>query len=271
MGINKVTQIDDHTWAIEEFNGTVYGFLLEGEDYAMLIDTGLGFCNYKKYVKQLTHKPVEVVNTHGHLDHVSQNQAFRCHMHPADAAVLAEHRSHDLRLGFIKDLLKGANLPEAVLDSKLVALLFKKITDLPKTLPFLPVQDGDTFDLGGRTLQVIHVPGHTPGSIVLLDVERRWLFSGDMVCDEGVLLNFPESCSVQTFKDSMLKLKSLSDQWDTIYPAHHIKPIDNSFIDEYIACAEEVLSGQVTEEEQAAPIIMHKRGTIALAYTPDKL
>ena len=86
-----------------------------------------------------------------------------------------------------------------------------------------------TLDLGGRTLQIIHTPGHTQGSICILDVERRWLFSGDTICDEGVLLHFDHSCSVAVFKQSVEKLKARSSEWDKIWPCHHLKPIDNSF------------------------------------------
>ena len=98
------------------------------------------------------------------------------------------------------------------------------------------------LDLGGRTLEVICTPGHTPGSVCLLDIERRQLFSGDTVCDEGVLLNLDHSTSVETFKESILRLKAASERFGPIWPAHHALPLDHSWMDEYIHCADQILA-----------------------------
>ncbi|MBR4393502.1 MAG: MBL fold metallo-hydrolase [Oscillospiraceae bacterium] len=271
MAKNRITAIDENTWCIEESNGMVYGFLLAGRDRAVLLDTGFGTCDYKKMAASVTALPVDVINTHGHLDHVSQNYAFdRAYLHPADETVFREHTDAAMRLGYIRMLLREAKLPAFLVDSGLVKLLTKKVCEIPAKDNRLPLRDGEEFDLGGRTLRIIYTPGHTPGSVCVLDAEKRRLFSGDTVCDEGVLLNFDHSCSVKTFRESIEKLKSMSDQWDEIWPAHHLKPIDNSFLDLYLTCTDGILAG--AEKEKDVPgLLVREKGRIKLCYTADKL
>ena len=271
MGRNKVVRLDDNTWSIEELNGAVYAFLLVGSERAVLLDTGFATCDYRKYAQELTKLPIDVINTHGHLDHVGQNWAFdKVYIHEADIELCAEHSDGAVRLAYLQSLLEEAKLPKWLAHSRIVARLLHKYSYIPEKKDLIPIQDGDTFDLGGRTLQIIHTPGHTHGSICILDVERRWLFSGDTICDEGVLLHFDHSCSVAVFKQSVEKLKARSSEWDKIWPCHHLKPIDNSFLDEYIACAEEILA-EGKPEGAAEELHLHKRGRIALSYTADKL
>ena len=271
MGRNKVRRIDDSTWSIEELNGMVYGFLLTGKDRAILIDTGFGTCDYKKIVSKLTVLPTDVINTHGHLDHVSQNWAFdRVYIHKDDIAVLKEHSTGKYRLAYLQMLLEEGKVPSKIARSGLVAGVLHKVCYIPTKDNTVFVADGDGIDLGGRTLQIIHTPGHTPGSICILDRERRQLFSGDTICDEGVLLHFDHSCSVTIFKQSCEKLKAMSRNWVNIWPAHHVKPIDNSFIDEYIALAEEIIAKEGVSIEKRE-MRMQKRGRIALSYTTDNI
>lgn len=271
MGLNKVVKLDDHTWSIEELNGMVYAFLLTGRERAVLLDTGFATCDFRNYARKLTSLPIDVINTHGHLDHVGQNWAFeKVYIHEADLALCAEHSDGAVRLSYLQGLLEEAGAPQGIARSGFVAGLLHKFCYIPPKDGLIPIRDGDVFDLGGRTLRIIHTPGHTQGSICVLDVERRWLFTGDTVCDEGVLLHFDHSCSVAVFRESIEKLRKMSRAWEKMWPAHHLKPLDNSFLDAYLACADEILAAGRAE---GAPneIHMHKHGRIALSYTADKL
>ena len=271
MGLNKVSQIDSHTWSIEELNGMVYAFLLVGEKRAVLLDTGFAVCDYKKYAESLTKLPIDVINTHGHLDHIGQNAAFdKVYIHEADMDVYAEHSNGKVRLQYLQELLMEAKVPRKIACSKLTARLLHKFCYIPIKEGMIPIQDNAEFDLGGRTLRVIHTPGHTPGSVCILDVENRRLFSGDTICDEGVLLHFDHSRSVTTFRNSAQKLKSMSGAWDEIWPCHHLKPIGNEFIDEYIACADEIIANPAVEGEGDG-IKLHRRGRIGLSYVTSKI
>ncbi|MBO7373799.1 MAG: MBL fold metallo-hydrolase [Oscillospiraceae bacterium] len=271
MGLNKVVKLDNNTWSIEELGGMVYAFLLVGRERAVLLDTGFATCDFRKYARELTALPIDVINTHGHLDHVGQNWAFeKVYIHEADLALCGEHSDGAVRLSYLQDLLEEAKVPQGLARSKFVARLLHKFCYIPQKKDLIPIHDGEPFDLGGRTLRVIHTPGHTHGSICVLDVERRWLFTGDTVCDEGVLLHFDHSCSVAVFRESIEKLKAQSGAWDKMWPCHHLKPLDNSFLDAYLACADEILAAG-KPDGAAATQYLHQYGRIALSYTADKL
>ena len=271
MSLNKVNRIDEYTWSIEELNGMVYAFLLVGRERAALLDTGFAACDYYKYARSLTALPIDVINTHGHLDHIGQDAAFdRVYIHEADLPVYAEHSDGAVRLEYLRGLLMEAKLPKRLAYSGLTARLLHKFCYIPVKEGLIPIADGAEFDLGGRTLRVIHTPGHTPGSICILDVEKRRLFSGDTICDEGVLLHFDHSESVTTFRESAQKLKDLSGAWNEIWPCHHLKPIGNEFIDEYIACADEIIANPAIEGTGEG-VKIHRRGRIALSYVTSKI
>ena len=133
------------------------GYLVVGRDRACVIDTMNGYNDLHKAVREITDKPLVVVNTHGHPDHIFGNVYFdEAYLSPKDLA-LAE--------SFVSD-------PE------FVAICEKNGVAMP---PFRPIGEGDVLDLGGKTLEVFDLPGHTPGGILLLLREDRILFTGDSV------------------------------------------------------------------------------------------
>lgn len=84
-----------------------YMYLVAGEEKAVLIDTGMGFPGLRQLVERLTDKPVIVLNTHGHLDHIGGNDEFGCiYLHPDDLAVYAEHGMESYRSGVIRDMAR---------------------------------------------------------------------------------------------------------------------------------------------------------------------
>ncbi len=133
------------------------GYIVVGEDRAAVIDTMNGFNDLHKVVRDITDKPVIVINTHGHPDHIYGNIYFdEAYLNPKDnemASMFAKEPE------FIDEIQKyGLSMP-----------------------PFKPIRGGDVIDLGGKTLEVYDLPGHTPGGIVLLLKEDRILFTGDSV------------------------------------------------------------------------------------------
>ncbi len=133
------------------------GYLVIGKDKACVIDTMNGYNDLKSVVRGITDKPVFVINTHGHPDHIYGNVYFdQAFLHPADLP-LAESFTED---------------PE------FIDFCEKNHLRMP---PFYDVREGDVFDLGGRHLEVYDLPGHTPGGIVLLLREDRILFTGDSI------------------------------------------------------------------------------------------
>ena len=131
------------------------GYLVIGDDKACMIDTMNGYNDLNRAVREITDKPVFVINTHGHPDHIFGNIYFsQAYLHPADlelARMFAE-------------------------EPEFVRICEENHFSMP---PFSEVREGDVFDLGGRHLEVYELPGHTPGGIVLLLREDRILFTGD--------------------------------------------------------------------------------------------
>jgi glyoxylase-like metal-dependent hydrolase (beta-lactamase superfamily II) len=156
-------------------------FLVLGTRSALLIDTGLGEKGLDAVAASITDLPVTVVNTHGHEDHAGGNRFFDtiC-AHPGDMDTVARFSPG------------------------------KKITE---------VKEGFSFDLGGRSLSVIETPGHTRGSICLLDAANRIIFTGDN--NNGhVWLFLYESLPVETYLASLERLMARSGEFDVIYPGH---------------------------------------------------
>ena len=84
----RATEIAEKSWKIENAcceSSYALCYLVEGRDYALLIDTILGIGNLKAFCETLTDKPIRLVNTHSHSDHVGGNFFFdHCYMHPRD-------------------------------------------------------------------------------------------------------------------------------------------------------------------------------------------
>lgn len=71
---HNIKEIAPNTWCLNEM--AVQSFLVVGEERAALIDTGAGMGNLAKEVKEITDKPLYVLNTHGHVDHAGGNGRF---------------------------------------------------------------------------------------------------------------------------------------------------------------------------------------------------
>lgn len=268
----KVTSIDRETYCIEEDGGIVYGYLLLGSSRAALIDTGVGLLDYKAVTEQLTDLPVDVINTHGHLDHISCNARFHtAYLHPEDEAVYLDHSSYDTRYQYVTNTLREAGIPESQWGLSPIRERIEKQCCMPAADNRRPIRDGDVLNLGGRELEVIHTPGHTPGSVCILDRSRRSLFSGDTVCDLGILLNLDHCCSVETFARSIEVLKARADEYDRIWPAHHKKPIGKDYLQDYELCARQILEAGKNTAADDAQIKAAAFGQVQIAYTTDNV
>ena len=108
----------------------------------------------------------------------------------------------------------------------------------------IPLQEGDIFEVGGYKLEVIWIPGHTPGSIALLDREHKLLFSGDTVQTSCIYM-FGEGRDLAVFKESLVKLDAMRREgvFDTVLPAHGDVFAPADILEDHIALAEDVLSG----------------------------
>jgi len=236
----NITPLDARTWVIEEKTPASQSlcYLLCGEDAALLVDTGMPFGNIKKVANKLTDLPVTAVNTHAHVDHIGSNFRFDdiCY-HEDDREMFALHTDP----AYIGGELAGYALPQKA--AKPFAPFIKLLLTPKDAGNYRYVRDGHVFHLGGRDVEVVHTPGHTPGCICLLDREARMLFTGDSLCEWGILLDLKGCCAPETYLASVRRVKELSPAFDRILPGHHGWPVDKSYTDEFEACAAGILDG----------------------------
>jgi hydroxyacylglutathione hydrolase len=200
-------EIGPDTWAIDDCRQDVI-YLVCGEERALLIDTGWGVGDLPGLVAALTSLPVTVVNTHGHPDHTFGNGQFaRVHIAGEDAAFVRDPPTYETRR-WIWGLLLPKPRPIAF-DSWALSAAETVVS----------IGDGHTFDLGGRQIEAISVPGHTSGSIALLDRETRALFAGDNILSGAIWLHLDESTPLSVFRASLQRLQGL-ETFDAILPAH---------------------------------------------------
>ncbi len=235
-----VRQLNGNTYLIEEKTPINQGlcYLLCGEERALLIDTGLGYRGFKETVMELTKLPVIVANTHAHVDHIGSNHCFgEIWFHEADRPTFALHADPAYTLKLLT-----AEMPAPM--RMLVDVLTRKLRRVDTSGNYHYFGDDKVFQLGGREVEVIWTPGHSPGCVCFLDREARMLFSGDSVCEWGVLLHFEkESCPPKTYLESMERLKALKEAYDAIWPGHHGYPVEKSYVDEYLTCARQIVDG----------------------------
>ncbi len=209
-------------------------YLIEGKNQALLIDGLSGVGSLKSFVRELTDLPVQIVNTHGHVDHCGANFEYgECLIHPADIRLMYDHSDPMMRLNFAKSGSMFRPLPvEPTLEDVIP----------PRAVKTFPIYDGDSLDLGGVTLEVIGVPGHSFGTIVLLDRARRVVYSGD-ACNANTLLFTENSASIEEYRESLLHFKTFQPDFDGMYGGHGPGPVPNTIIDEAIELCEEILKG----------------------------
>ncbi len=204
-------------------NSEVFMDLIVGSHHALLLDTGYGYGDLKAVVRSITDKPLYVVNSHGHVDHACGNAQFGgAYIHPLDMQLCREHNGPEMRMA---ELDVAQVPPDFDLEEHLRL----------GTGELWPVSEGHCFDLGGRTLQVIHLPGHTAGSIGLWCPELRLLWVGDaMNC--FVWLFLPEAQSLSTYIRTLHKAAELP--FTHMLQSHEPDPVPKRRLWDYLDLAE---------------------------------
>lgn len=212
----EAIKIDENTYRIEQ--GFVRFFLFIGGESALLLDAGFGGeKSLKELIGTLTDKPVRLVLTHTDPDHIGYLSEF-------DAAYL---------------------LPEEI------PVLEAMPGGVKSELRIL--SEGDVIDIGGRSFEVLKVPGHTPGSLALLDRAGRILITGDLVSTLPIFL-FGPGRDFDAYVATMERLSGMESEFDLIYPSHGIFPLTPDYIDKLIAAAKKLRAGELPPLDPPMPI-----------------
>ena len=194
-------------------------WLLLGSNSALLFDSGMGVADIGSVVRTYTDKPCTTLASHVHWDHIGGHGSFeKFYVHENEREWI-ESSFPISREDVLAELGKG-ELPYGF-NSKDYTLFQGKASAI--------LRDGDSIDLGGRKLEVIHTPGHSPGHICLWEAERGWLFTGDIVYKGSIYADFP-STDPEALLASIEKIAALPVK--RIFPGHHGLDIEVDIITE---------------------------------------
>ena len=243
---DSVTRINDIP---DNIISRVDSYLVTGTATAALIDTCISPGLYN-FVRELTPLPLIVLITHGHGDHAGQS----C-------------------IEFMEN-----NIP-----------LYMKTVDIPilregpggsvEGLSFININDGMTFDLGGRVLETIPLPGHTPGSVIFFDRENQILFSGDTIGSGAFWMQLPYSSSLTDFLRELKCLEEIVKGYDnlTILPGHiyqAMEPPGSGYIKDLHEATEKIISGEIVgvkSEFSYGGLTVDYKSLRGFIYNPDRL
>jgi len=237
----KIRHVSSGTLAIDDHGSDVM-YLITGDKKCLHIDTGWGIGDLPKLISSFSSLPLTVMNTHGHPDHTYGNSVFnQVHIHEADKYFIDKPSSAESKKWIVENVLPKP-LPKN----------FTPDTWAAKVPSIQTIKDGHVFDLGNRHLQTVCVPGHTPGSVCLLDRENRLLFTGDTI-QNPTWLHLQESLPLSQFHKNLKQLQSKMDKFDCFLPGHaNLKtlPLPKQNINELVAGIEQILKGKLVGREE---------------------
>ena len=240
-----ISKLKDKIWVVETTDMTTM-YLIEGDERALLIDTGNKCEDLDKVIRKITSKPFDVVLTHVHPDHAGNIRYFdRIYMHPADTVLLGSYNY----------------------EGKVIF-----------------VDEGHIFDLGGIKYEVYLMAGHTPGSIVLIDHREGDCFSGDAFGSGQVWLQLEPHLPMTTYLESCERMEKLMEAgigklWCGHYP--YVKSyFDIEYIKKMKSLAKRLSNG---DQEGARSAVMPPgmnfpgkpmtlaNGNVAIVYNAEKI
>jgi len=216
----KVYPVGDSVYAIyEPYNWQqVISYLIIGSDKALLFDSGMGLDSIQLVVKQLTSLPVTVVNSHTHFDHIGGNADFETIL-GVDTAYTKTNS-----LGWTHETVKQEVKPAAFCPETLQTVDTASYHIRPYKLSGY-IHDGSIIDLGGRQLEVMIIPGHTPDCVALLDRAAGLLWTGDTYYEGPLWLFFPGT-DLDAYENTIKRLASLVPDLKHLHPAHNLPVIN---------------------------------------------
>jgi glyoxylase-like metal-dependent hydrolase (beta-lactamase superfamily II) len=239
----------------------VYSWLIEGSERAVILDTGMGIMPIRPIAERLTDRPISVVNTHYHFDHIGGNWEFdEVAIHAIGAPLIEQPVPREVLAAYVDYSSRQLAAAEAVrpLDREFLWVLGPEFDPRPFPNNWDPAKweirsshatktlsDGDHIDLGDRSLTVVHAPGHSPDGICLLEERDGLLFAGDSSNAGPIYAHFPDS-DLEDLVKSAHRLASLADEISVAYFCHYGRPVaEPDFFPEVASGLDLVAAGSI--------------------------
>ena len=211
----EVYRIRPHVFAIYEPGQfeEVVSYLIIGTERAVLFDTGLGIGDMHALVTKLTNRPISVINSHAHYDHIGGNHAFddvAANVTAFTTARTAGAPNETVR-DYVSETWLARELPGDVSADNYHIRAYPVPT---------AVADGARFDLGGVVLEAILTPGHTDDSLCLIDRSHRLLFTGDTFYPAPLYTHI-DGAGLAAYQQSLARLAAIADEVELILPGHN--------------------------------------------------
>lgn len=184
---NRIVELKPNMYWIKGEGTGSHSYVIKGDYKNVLIDSGLdrNFPTLQKSLLALGIKVRDVdivINTHEHFDHIGANRYFQEH------ALIAAHRFAAIKI---------------TVEDRYVTMYQSGDLNEPSLKVHLWLENRSRFDLGNYSLEVLHTPGHTSGSICIYELSGRMLFTGDTIFAGGTLSYISESGSVGDYINSI--------------------------------------------------------------------
>ena len=231
-------------------------YLIVGSSKALLFDSGIGLVPIRPVVERLTELPVEVLNSHTHYDHVGGNYEFETVL-AVDTAYTRANMA-----GFPHAELAGEIAPSAFCRGAPAGSdpgSFRTRRWAASRF----IQDREVLDLGNRDIEILHVPGHTPDAVALVDWKNGLLWTGDTYYDGGLWLFVPET-DLDAYQASMARLVEIAATTRHLLPAHNTARASPARLTDAAAAVSKMRSGKIEGTVEAGNRLVFEIGGITI-------
>ncbi|MCD8015949.1 MAG: MBL fold metallo-hydrolase [Lachnospiraceae bacterium] len=276
-------QLREGLWNIMECHRpdgdmSVHMYLVEGEERAALIDTGFGVVDHlRTVVESITKKPIVCIAAHGHPDHAGAASLFDdIYMNSRDEDLLAGSLSYERRMGDV--------FGREGYDPELKPYCEKHIV-MTEKLNYKNIDQGDVVDLGGKKLEVYAIPGHTQGSVALLNRADNYALISDAFSRRTALSTLPpeKRVGLTAYRDGLARFADAIEEDTLLYWGHSNVPVDHAILKDMLQACNEVLDGKTENDTESINrfakrksasnkrMMEHRCGRVCLAYDANTL
>lgn len=219
-------------------------YLVVGTEKAALVDCGFGVTDtLRSFVESLTDKPIMCIIAHGHPDHAGAAALFdKIYMNERDEPLLPVSLSYERRMDDV--------FGHGEYDAELKAYCEKHIV-MTEKLTYTKIEDGDVFDLGGKQLEVVAMPGHTQGSVALFNKAENYALVSDCFSKRTALVKMPKEkrVGITAYRDGLDRFMNLIDADTKLYWGHGEETVAHEVPADMLRACNEVLAGKVENDQ----------------------